>query len=920
MVVNPLKGKNIADIEAMAKAKWASQGSIDAWYKAVKNISPVTTPKPTNVYWDVSGASSATKNTGTGVATATKWLTMKPEEFMYWEWAKQKETATPWYLQQRNDQLASDFYGKGMKDADTIRAELSKNAWFTWATALEQDNTIQGILNRMGSMQPTATETPTDTTQTELPGETTTGKYTDAEGNLVDILWYNDLPDDMKELVDWMSDAEKKQLDMIYGNDLNAKAEYLRQAKRDQEYLAGNRATTLKIKDLEWNILEVQSSQRLRDASQQVDNLVQNLWYLGSRWQPWKSGVQLQAAGKMIADANRKFEEMKQIETQVAQIRELWLEIDTAAYEKQMADISDDLNMKVGMQIQNAMNEMSAADMAGQLDTIDWVTQFRRSLLEKLDANISGYTEGSMKQMQYVTETYDKIAQDAQTRLTEWTKNANTVNTDMSTAMGYYVDWNGTPLYDATGNVISMPQKPPMEPVWDKESGQLITFSTDANGQIVANVQQVTNQATIAQQSANSFAKLVTNGTISMSDVPAELKWAVATAMANMSPTTDTGYQWAEVAPVATDKVNWALSQIEAQPDGSVGGQCGSFVNDYLQDMGLGRLFIDPIDAKKTIKNSDTPTVGSIAIMDSPSSPDYGHVGVVTAINGNQITIKQSNANGDETVYTSTGTINNNGTITIKQKSGKSYTTNSYGYFDPSKGLKPQASSQATAISSTDISTYNSSTFKPQTDLKTPQDKAKYAEFLKQKEAVMADKDADIFDILKYSAGGKDMTDTSIKSLEKFGWALDQLGTIQEQIKKMKTWPVVWRLKNLNPYDTDAQVLKAQLTALIPNLARWVYGEVGVLTDNDVRLYSQTIPNLTSTADVNKAILAMTLKVVSGWYKRQLQSLAAAGKDVSGFSWLYENILWQVETLETEVWIGQWEQSSWNPSAVDEFR
>jgi hypothetical protein len=36
-----------------------------------------------------------------------------------------------------------------------------------------------------------------------------------------------------------------------------------------------------------------------------------------------------------------------------------------------MADISDDLNMKVGTAIQSAMNDMSAADMAGQLDTID---------------------------------------------------------------------------------------------------------------------------------------------------------------------------------------------------------------------------------------------------------------------------------------------------------------------------------------------------------------------------------------------------------------------------------------------------------------------------------------------------------------------------------------------------------------------
>jgi surface antigen len=56
--------------------------------------------------------------------------------------------------------------------------------------------------------------------------------------------------------------------------------------------------------------------------------------------------------------------------------------------------------------------------------------------------------------------------------------------------------------------------------------------------------------------------------------------------------------------------------------------------------MGLGRLFIDPIDAKKTVKNSEIPTVGSVAIFDWSNNPNatlaqqkYGHVGIVTAVN-----------------------------------------------------------------------------------------------------------------------------------------------------------------------------------------------------------------------------------------------------------------------------------------------
>lgn len=223
-------------------------------------------------------------------------------------------------------------------------------------------------------------------------------------------------------------------------------------------------------------------------------------------------------------------------------------------------------------------------------------------------------------------------------------------------------------------------------------------------------------------------------------------------------------------------------------------------------------------------------------------------------------------------------------------------------------------SSQEINITERDIQTYNSTTFKPQSDLKTPQDKAKYDKYLEMRWEVFDNKDADIQEIMNYSAWGGNLTDTSIKSLEKFNSALAQIWEINSQIGEMKTWPIIWKLKWLNPYDTDAQTLKASLTALIPNLARGVYGEVWVLTDNDVRLYSQTIPNLTSTQDTNKAVLAMTLKVVAWGYKRQLQSLAAAWKDVSWFSWIYENLMGQVDSIETELWIKDWVVNNQTPT------
>jgi len=94
----------------------------------------------------------------------------------------------------------------------------------------------------------------------------------------------------------------------------------------------------------------------------------------------------------------------------------------------------------------------------------------------------------------------------------------------------------------------------------------------------------------------------------------------------------------------------------------------------------------------------------------------------------------------------------------------------------------------------TDINTFNNTTFKEK-DLKTKEQKAKYAEFLKTKKSIMWDKEADIQDILAYSAWGRWITWEIVKPLQKFDQALSQLWDIQDQISDMDTWPIIWRLK-----------------------------------------------------------------------------------------------------------------------------
>lgn len=325
--------------------------------------------------------------------------------------------------------------------------------------------------------------------------------------------------------------------------------------------------------------------------------------------------------------------------------------------------------------------------------------------------------------------------------------------------------------------------------------------------------------------------------------------------------------------------------------------QCWEAVNRYLKWVWITDIRVwDSYKSKKDIINNNVPQVGWLAIWNPVPEWEFWefwHIWVVTWYNPDrwevEITDWNKNGNWEKNTYT----------IPVSQ------VLNSDWGFRHLEGWE-----ESLWLTSADIATFNNSTFKPQ-DIDNEEDRQKYQSFLNEKARVYNNPQADMSEILEFSRWGKPLTDTSIKALEKFDSALNQIWEIQEQIQDLDTWPIVWRLKNINPYDTDAQTLKAQLTALIPNLARGVYWEVGVLTDNDVRLYSQTIPNLTSTSDTNDAVLAMTLKVVAGWYKRQLQSLAASWKDVSWFEWLYQNLTGQVEAIENRLWI------SWNLSTID---
>ena len=158
-------------------------------------------------------------------------------------------------------------------------------------------------------------------------------------------------------------------------------------------------------------------------------------------------------------------------------------------------------------------------------------------------------------------------------------------------------------------------------------------------------------------------------------------------------------------------------------------------------------------------------------------------------------------------------------------------------------------------------------------------------------------KTGDIDGIIKASSGGKPVSDTFTTSFEKSVNVLAQIGELQQVIQKEATGPIWGVIRSRNPFDQKAREIKSRLQAIVPNLARGVYGEVGVLTDNDIALYSQTLPNLTSQEELRSVLLGIAVRSIQRSLENKIKTQAGLGRDVSGIGNFYAEIKGEADRL-----------------------
>jgi hypothetical protein len=123
-----------------------------------------------------------------------------------------------------------------------------------------------------------------------------------------------------------------------------------------------------------------------------------------------------------------------------------------------------------------------------------------------------------------------------------------------------------------------------------------------------------------------------------------------------------------------------------------------------------------------------------------------------------------------------------------------------------------------------------------------------------------------------------------LQSFENVNRAQETLADLEQQLEKVqnKLGPISGRVLSTNPYDADVQILQKYLTALVPTIARGVYGEVGVLTEADVKQYQQLIPNITQSPENAKATLEFLKRDLQRAKKNKLDLWEATNFDIQG--------------------------------------
>lgn len=204
-----------------------------------------------------------------------------------------------------------------------------------------------------------------------------------------------------------------------------------------------------------------------------------------------------------------------------------------------------------------------------------------------------------------------------------------------------------------------------------QEIDSKIWLTTQQLANIYWTLQQ--NVITAKTSAVSSFMNALSNGETTLANAIAQITWLDTNQFTNL-----TTQWWFTYNPMSQASLQWWLNQFVANLWDKIEKHamirwwhCWAPVNDYLKSLWYWTPIGNEKSTKLRLKNSDTPTIWSVAIRDktwTEAGDIYWHVAIVTWVSkdGKKITVLESNAN----TWLRYHTYN---------------TANVYWYFDPSQ-------------------------------------------------------------------------------------------------------------------------------------------------------------------------------------------------------------------------------------------
>ncbi len=145
-----------------------------------------------------------------------------------------------------------------------------------------------------------------------------------------------------------------------------------------------------------------------------------------------------------------------------------------------------------------------------------------------------------------------------------------------------------------------------------------------------------------------------------------------------------------------------------------------------------------------------------------------------------------------------------------------------------------------------------------------------------------------VIDLSPTDSEGKTLTQSETQMLGALDQAENDLGNLEKLFKDLgPDWggPVSGRVKSAIGMGQNPNIAAVEnaITAATPNLARGVFREVGVLTDEDIKRYKALLPTAYDTDAVRRVKMDQLRARIKQGRVETMETMRKAGRDLSGF-------------------------------------